>query len=180
MAGRVAGKKAFITGAAQGLGAAAAHKLAAEGARVALADINLAGAEQVADAINLAHGKGVACALHLDVTQEDQWVEALARADAAMGGTTPTEFPIQLQTDFLKAQAGRVWVPLTMTLDPAKTAAGPLTLYLRVTPRGMASPAAAPAPEPAKDSKDKKKNDKDKDKNAKNAQIGRASCRERV
>ena len=104
---------------------------------------------------------------------QNQEIQAVYHAaDAAMGGTTPADFPIQLQTDFLKAQSGRVWVPLTMTLDPAKTAAGPLTLYLRVTPRGMASPAAAPAPEPAKDAKDnKKKNDKDKDKdkNAKNA-----------
>ena len=92
-------------------------------------------------------------------------------ADAAMGGQTPTDFPIQLQTDFLKAQSGRVWVPMTLTLDPAKTTAGPLSLYLRVTPRGMPAPAAnaapAPAPDPKND-KDKKKNDKDK-KDAKGA-----------
>jgi NAD(P)-dependent dehydrogenase (short-subunit alcohol dehydrogenase family) len=86
MAGRVAGKKAFITGAAQGLGAAAAHKLAGEGAKVALADINLAGAQAAADAINETNGKGAACAFALDVTQEDQWIETLARAHAAMGG----------------------------------------------------------------------------------------------
>src|SRR5262245_29312332 len=98
---------------------------------------------------------------------QNQEIQAVYHAaDAAMGGTTPTDFPIQLQTDFLKAQAGRVWVPLTLTLDPAKTAAGPIALYLRVTPRGMTAPAAAPPPDPAKDSKDKdkKKNDKDKDK----------------
>ena len=84
-------------------------------------------------------------------------------ADGAMAGQVPADFPIQLQTDFLKAQAGRVWVPLTLTLDPAKTAPGPLTVYLRVTPRGMTVPAPAPGPppEPSKD-KDKKKNDKDK------------------
>jgi NAD(P)-dependent dehydrogenase (short-subunit alcohol dehydrogenase family) len=86
MTGRVAGKKAFITGAAQGLGAAAAHKLAAEGAKVTLADINLPGAESAAAAINAAHGSGTAFAVQLDVTQEDQWVEALARANGAMGG----------------------------------------------------------------------------------------------
>jgi NAD(P)-dependent dehydrogenase (short-subunit alcohol dehydrogenase family) len=86
MAGRVAGKKALITGAAQGLGAAAAHKLAGEGAKVALADINLAGAQAVADAINETHGKGAAWAFALDVTQENQWIETLARADGAMGG----------------------------------------------------------------------------------------------
>jgi NAD(P)-dependent dehydrogenase (short-subunit alcohol dehydrogenase family) len=50
--GRVAGKKAFITGAAQGLGAAMARRLAEEGARVSLADINLDGAKAVAAEIN--------------------------------------------------------------------------------------------------------------------------------
>jgi hypothetical protein len=101
-----------------------------------------------------------AAALQQVQNQEIQTVYHMA--DAAMAGQTPAEFPIQLQTYFLKAQAGRVWVPLTLTLDPAKTAAGPLTLYLRVTPRGMTvtAPAPAPAPEPAKDNK--KKNDKDK------------------
>ncbi|WP_369058412.1 SDR family oxidoreductase [Caulobacter sp. 73W] len=84
--GRVAGKKAFITGAAQGLGAAAARRLAEEGAKVSLADINLAGAQSVADEINAAHGAGTAFAFKLDVTQEDQWIYALEEADAAMGG----------------------------------------------------------------------------------------------
>ena len=44
MAGRVAGKKVFVTCAAQGLGAAIAKRVAAEGAKVALADINFTGA----------------------------------------------------------------------------------------------------------------------------------------
>ena len=86
MTGRVAGKKAFITGAAQGLGAAMARRLAQEGAQVALADINLAGAQAVADEINAAHGDERAFAFPLDVTREEQWVYALEAADAAMGG----------------------------------------------------------------------------------------------
>lgn len=86
MTGRVAGKKAFITGAAQGLGAAMARRLAEEGAKVTLADINLAGAQAVADEINAAHGEGTAFAFPLDVTKEDQWIYALEEADAAMGG----------------------------------------------------------------------------------------------
>ena len=86
MAGRVAGKKAFITGAAQGLGAATARKLAAEGAKVALADINVKGVEALAGELNKAHGPGTAFAFALDVTQEDQWIEALKAANNAMGG----------------------------------------------------------------------------------------------
>jgi NAD(P)-dependent dehydrogenase (short-subunit alcohol dehydrogenase family) len=84
--GRVAGKKAFITGAAQGLGAAIARTLAAEGALVALADINVKGAHAVAAEINAAEGAGHAFAFALDVTDEDQWVRALGEAEAAMGG----------------------------------------------------------------------------------------------
>ncbi len=86
MAGRVAGKKAFISGGAQGLGAAAGKRLAEEGAKVALADINLDGAERTAREINDAYGAGTAFAFKLDVTQEDQWIAALAAANKAMGG----------------------------------------------------------------------------------------------
>lgn len=84
--GRVSGKKAFITGAAQGLGAAMARRLAEEGAKVALADLNLQGAKAVAAEIDRAHGAGTAFAYALDVTSEDQWRMALADANAAMGG----------------------------------------------------------------------------------------------
>ena len=49
MAGRVAGKRALVTGAAQGLGAQAATTLAREGARVLCTDINGDGAVTGAD-----------------------------------------------------------------------------------------------------------------------------------
>ena len=86
MAGRVAGKKAFVTGAAQGLGAAIAHRLAEEGAKVTLADINAEGARAVAAEIDRVRGAGTAFAVPLDVTKEDQWIYALEEADEAMGG----------------------------------------------------------------------------------------------
>ncbi len=92
---------------------------------------------------------------------QQQEIQSLVHvADAAMSGQpAPADFPIQLQNDFLKAQATRVWVPIILTLDPAKTPSGALTLYLRVTPRGTTAP---PAPAPASDKNDK--NDKNKDK----------------
>lgn len=86
MSGRVAGKKIFITGAAQGLGLAMAQACAAEGAKVALADINAAGADDRASAINDKYGAGTAFAYALDVTNEDHWVKALEAANGAMGG----------------------------------------------------------------------------------------------
>lgn len=92
---------------------------------------------------------------------QQQEIQHLVRlADQAMSGQpAPTDFPIQFQNDFLKAQGSRVWVPITLTLDPAKVASGPMSLYLRVVPRGTTAPPAAPAPaaadKNAKDNKDK-------------------------
>ncbi len=70
MAGRVQGKVAIVTGAASGIGAASARVLAAEGARVGCADVNLAGAEEVAKSIGRAGGE--AFATPLDVTDPEQ------------------------------------------------------------------------------------------------------------
>jgi NAD(P)-dependent dehydrogenase (short-subunit alcohol dehydrogenase family) len=86
MAGRVAGKKALVTGAAQGLGAAQAWTLAREGAQVLLADINAEGAEQQAARINAELGEGTAFAVRLDVTQEADWLAALEVARQRLGG----------------------------------------------------------------------------------------------
>ncbi|HEY2435497.1 MAG TPA: hypothetical protein VGI12_22700 [Vicinamibacterales bacterium] len=104
--------------------------------------------------------------------QNQEISTVMQAADAAMA-TPPasSDIPIQVQTDFLKAMQGRIWVPLTLTIDPTKVQPGPVTLYVRVAPRGMATPAppTAPVPDPAaaKDSKKKPdKNDKSKDKNA--------------
>ena len=47
--GRLDGKIAIITGAAAGIGQATARRVAAEGARTVVADLNAAGAKQVAD-----------------------------------------------------------------------------------------------------------------------------------
>jgi NAD(P)-dependent dehydrogenase (short-subunit alcohol dehydrogenase family) len=84
--GRVAGKKALVTGAAQGLGAAAATQLAREGATVLLTDINEAGAAAVAEAINRELGRTVAWSCRHDVTSEGEWGAAVARAEEKLGG----------------------------------------------------------------------------------------------
>jgi NAD(P)-dependent dehydrogenase (short-subunit alcohol dehydrogenase family) len=86
MTGRMAEKKVFITGAAQGLGAAMAKGVAAEGAKVTVTDVNKEGAEKVAAEINAAHGAGTAFAFGHDVTNEAQWIAALEGANGAMGG----------------------------------------------------------------------------------------------
>ena len=86
MAGRVAGKLALVTGAAQGLGAAQARMLAREGARVLCTDINGAGARAVAKAIDNECGAGAAFALRHDVADPDHWVAAVEEARDKLGG----------------------------------------------------------------------------------------------
>ncbi len=83
--GRVAGKQALITGAAGGLGEAMAWMLAREGARVAVTDVNAAGAEALAAAIN-AEISGAAFAYAHDVTDETAWVSVVEQSVADLGG----------------------------------------------------------------------------------------------
>ncbi len=85
MPGRVDGKMAMVTGGASGLGAATSRLLVAEGAKVVVADINLAGAQDVAAQIN-ADFPDAAKAIELDVTSESGWQAALEEAVAFMGG----------------------------------------------------------------------------------------------
>jgi NAD(P)-dependent dehydrogenase (short-subunit alcohol dehydrogenase family) len=58
----VEGKRIVITGAAQGIGLGIAERLAGEGARVCVADLNADGAEKAAAAIREAGGSAVAAA----------------------------------------------------------------------------------------------------------------------
>jgi len=85
MTGRVEGKIALVTGAAQGLGEATARLFAREGARVAVTDINFAGVSQLADSLN-ADCAGCALAIRHDVTREDQWADAIAKTEGCFGG----------------------------------------------------------------------------------------------
>ena len=67
---RLTGKVAIVTGAANGIGRAIAQRLADEGAKVALADIQLDSAEQAAAEIR--SGGAAAIAVALDVTKLDE------------------------------------------------------------------------------------------------------------
>lgn len=71
------GRTAVITGGAQGLGLAIAHRFVAEGAKVVLGDVDLAAAEHAAAALGHDHALAMRC----DVTSENQVVELVAAAE---------------------------------------------------------------------------------------------------
>ena len=79
--GRVSGKVALVTGGASGLGKATARALAREGAQVVIADMNEAGAKELAGELG-----GSALALRLDVRSEPDWQRAIAETLRAFGG----------------------------------------------------------------------------------------------
>ncbi|MBG1233125.1 3-hydroxybutyrate dehydrogenase [Aestuariivirga litoralis] len=76
------GKTAIITGAASGLGRAIAKRFVAAGAKVAIADLNLAAAETTAKELS---STGQTMALVMDVTSEDAVNAGVAKVAEAWG-----------------------------------------------------------------------------------------------
>jgi 3(or 17)beta-hydroxysteroid dehydrogenase len=75
---RLAGKVAFVTGAASGLGQAIATRFVQHGANVVIADIDATAGTQAAQTLGAA-----ARFIKLDVTREDDWIAALEAAHGA-------------------------------------------------------------------------------------------------
>ena len=82
--GKLEGRVAVVTGAASGIGAATARRLASAGASVVVADINLSGAEEVVTGIRADHG--TAAAVEVDTSVEDAVRDMVGFAVEHFGG----------------------------------------------------------------------------------------------
>src|SRR5258705_3708398 len=82
--GRLDGKIAIITGAASGIGKATAQRFAAEGALTVVADLNAAGAQDVAAKIAAAGGE--ACAVQADLGEVGSVRAMVGAAVSTYGG----------------------------------------------------------------------------------------------
>ncbi|WP_375398590.1 SDR family NAD(P)-dependent oxidoreductase [uncultured Sphingomonas sp.] len=100
MTGRLERRRAIVTGAASGIGAEIVRRFAAEGATVALLDIDSDGARAVADACG---GHAVVC----DVASPASVADAVEAAQAALGGL-----------DIVVNAAGILARQLFETIDP--------------------------------------------------------------
>ncbi|MGH6633095.1 SDR family NAD(P)-dependent oxidoreductase [Sphingopyxis sp.] len=89
------GKVALVTGAAGGLGLGLSRVLAANGARVIMADVDAAGVQDASAALN--ESGGATLAFHLDVTDGESWNGVARQTREAFG-----------EVDFLCNNAGIV------------------------------------------------------------------------
>ncbi len=76
-------KVVIVTGGAGGIGSATCRRLAAEGAKVAIFDMNLELATKLANDINSQNGQ--ALAIKCDITQNEVVIAAVAQVEAELG-----------------------------------------------------------------------------------------------
>src|SRR6516225_6408499 len=81
---RLDGKIAIVTGSASGIGRQIAFRFAREGAKVAVADLDLGRAQEVASEITL--GGGIATAVEMDVADEAQVKAGVDEVATRFGG----------------------------------------------------------------------------------------------
>jgi NAD(P)-dependent dehydrogenase (short-subunit alcohol dehydrogenase family) len=103
----LSGRKAFVTGGAQGLGEGMAQAMAAAGATVMIADLQDDLGAKVAESLSNFGGDGHGF-VHLDTTDDANWESAMATAVDQLGGL-----------DIVVNNAGVEITSLIVDLDPA-------------------------------------------------------------
>ena len=83
MGSRMAGRTVIVTGGASGIGLGISTGLAAEGANLVIADLNVEDAQKAADAITQAGGNAIAA--HVDVTKRASVAAGIERAVQEFG-----------------------------------------------------------------------------------------------
>lgn len=81
----LSGKVAVITGSSRGIGRAIALRMAEQGARVVISSRKAPACEEVAAAINSAHGAGRAIAVPANISSKDQLQALVEATNAAFG-----------------------------------------------------------------------------------------------
>ncbi|MBN2641641.1 MAG: SDR family NAD(P)-dependent oxidoreductase, partial [Victivallales bacterium] len=104
--GRLTGKIAVVTGGAQGFGFGIAEELANEGATVAIADLNMDGAQTAADKINASSAKIRSIALEVNIGSEESVQNMIEKLVCMCGGL-----------DIFVANAGVLRAGSVKTLD---------------------------------------------------------------
>ncbi len=130
----LSGRKALVTGGAQGLGEGMAKALAAAGAKVVISDLQKDTGEAVADALDSEYGGGHGFVAH-DITDEGSWENAVVAANDILGGldilvnnagveitsllteVTPDEIRRMLEVNVLGTTLGIKWGLRTMRPD---------------------------------------------------------------
>ena len=160
----LSGRTALVTGGAQGLGEGMARALAAAGARVVVADLQVDAGTKVADSLGEGHGF-----VELDVTDESSWENAVTATASGYGGldilvnnagveissliteVDPKDIRTMLEVNILGTALGIKWGLRTMRPDgpPAAAAASSTSPRWRRRSPSRASRSTRPPSPPS-------------------------------
>jgi NAD(P)-dependent dehydrogenase (short-subunit alcohol dehydrogenase family) len=115
MAGRLAGKIAVITGGGSGIGRACALRFAAEGAKVSVADLDLAAAKETARRV--AAGGAASLAVRVDTTDEAANDAMVAACVEAFGGVDILVAAAGVGSPRPQAESAKPYTMLTMPTE---------------------------------------------------------------